>query len=648
MTKDTQKKTYYSVPFFYKITLLLLWFLTGLGVLLVLSWYAYSAPIKVLLLAFPTITLVLHQTLCNISFALESRYHYFIQLLGAILISLSFDLFKLNQIDQIQYAASLFISILVYTQINTQNLSSILNNQKPEKLRYKLLLFIILISILSIAFYFRIKGSLIRSYWMDEAITVMVAKNFSEMYKLVLDGGNAYTGYMLHTSSMGLLFKLFGASYLTSRIISVISSLALIAAIFHYAKKYLNFKVALFSTVVISFSLFDLSWATQARHYELYALLFFLFSFAFFELIDSRTFSKKKLLQVIILFILTILVNGASIFILSICCLIFIILHRRELVSLAFLKAKQLIVSKYGVFYIVGFIVCLSGIIWYELPTLKNIGTILKLENNFVYYAEFISALHPILTLLFIPGFIFLFTTSKLAHIKNLVISFLIIPFVILSTLNIYPTSPYQRYIFNLYPFFIIVISTAAAIGVHRLRKENIVLLVILSSIIGFAIFRSYETIVIFPRTEYPVSVFSSPYPQYELGFEHIKANFRSGDILVTTRAAIPSAYDMELDYLLSPKIGSKEYERVKNALLIDEAEYPKERFSKNGIFIFGKTELEKVVAEHERGWILWDNDLGDNLDPETFEYLNFYFTQIKIDGVNPGVMKIYFWDKNL
>lgn len=489
-----------------------------------------------------------------------------------------------------------------------------------------------------------------RSYWVDEAITVMVGRNVAETGLPKIDGGSLYTSYPLHTYLLGAVYKFFGVSHISSRVPSLIVFLAMIFVLFLTLRKY-STTIALTTSFLYTFSLWNLGWATQARQYIFFAFLYYLF---FYFFLKAYTKGKKynNFVPPFFLLVLITLLNGASLLLIILSIVLFILIDKpkevKTTIGSLWLQRKKYI--KYSPFVLIPLVVLFI----YELPTLKNIPHFLQIKNFFGYYISYFNKLHPILILFFVIGVISFFVSKKISSTqKKYLVSFVVFPFVFLSIFNIYPGGmPFDRYIFFLYPFFIIL----SAIGIYcfasfllAILKNNTfkkILISTLCALIILYISKNDTGIKTAPQKDfYKFAIFDAPFPDYSPVFEYLKNNSSDKDTIITTRSVIARVYIKHLDYILEPTRDSEEYNKIKSAMLINPKTDPKDDYG-TGSHIFGTQALIDIVNSTSSGYLVWDWDLGDHLDPDTYTYMEENLKKITIPGVDEKMIRLYSWGK--
>jgi hypothetical protein len=535
---------------------------------------------------------------------------------------------------------------LIYKNKFLARLELFANNDKcKKKVIFLCLSYLLILS--SLVIFYTSNSVTNRSYWVDEAITVMVGRNISETGIPKIDGGDLYTAYPLHTFLLGVTYKIFGVNHITSRVPSLVFFMLTIFLIYYYFRKK-SLTLFLIGANLYTFSLWNLGWATQARHYTFFALLYLLFFIFFSEL--YKQFTRRRLYLATISLILLSLVSGASLLLVIFSILFLLVIDQikniKEITYKLYLNRKKY--YKYSPL-VLG---VLALLIVYQYPTLIRFPEFLKVTNNFTYYYDYFVRLHPILFWFFCIGILCYFISRNVSSVdKKIALSFVFVPFLVLSFANIYPSQPYDRYVYFLYPFFIIFSS----IGVYSLSKLVFrsflksplfkIFVFILSMFITVFILNNDRGFDFKPHKEYMFSVFEAPFPNYNLAFSFIKNDVNKEDIIVTTRSVIARVYLRQLDYILEPEINSPNYFKIRPQMMIKENTRNEDPYG-TGSHIFGAMELDQIISDNKSGYLIWDWDLGDNLDKETMDYINSRLSLVYIPELNDKMIRVYSWGK--
>lgn len=525
---------------------------------------------------------------------------------------------------------------------------------KDEKLKWPqswldslLLIFIIVTSLLG--FYLRYKGILTRSYWVDEAISITVADNIAKTGKNLLDSGQVYKSYMLHTYLMGVIIKILGSSYFATRILSVISATYTVLINALFIRKYINIYVAFIFSLILSFSLFDLSISTQARHYALVALLYSTYSWVLFDTLMQKSFTSARVVIILGLFLCNILLSGAMAFILIAASGLMILIINPGLLIRGFQVGWKTFKSfnlpvKVGTMLTTLFL--FTSLIIYEWPTLTKVGIFFAIRNNLPYYIKFLDLINPVGTVLFFFGIYSLFRQRN--KTIALIISFGVLPLGILSFFNIYPTSPFERYIHFVYYLFVLVFAVAIVYSltcvynwmvVSKIKYPLIPVFIFWGLMV--ASIGKTELFSVQGRKEYPVAITTATFPPYDIAADYISLHATDGDVVVSLRAAVYEAYDIEVNFLLAPQRDSLEFQKIEKYLSLTEGSN-KSAYGKDTTYLFGKDELDHVVQNNQCVYVLWDWDLGDNLDWSTMNYLKTRMDRVVLPGVSSNMLTVY------
>ena len=120
---------------------------------------------------------------------------------------------------------------------------------------------------------------------MDEPFSIFHAQmGVSEIIQALKNGNNP----PLYEIFLHFWIKLFGISPVSVRMPSLLFALINVLFVYLIAKQFINTKVAIISTLLITFSSFHLFFAHEARVYALFALLTTISFYLFFLIVDKK------------------------------------------------------------------------------------------------------------------------------------------------------------------------------------------------------------------------------------------------------------------------------------------------------------------------------------------------------------------------
>ncbi|MBP7708287.1 glycosyltransferase family 39 protein [Candidatus Pacearchaeota archaeon] len=132
---------------------------------------------------------------------------------------------------------------------------------------------ILLIVILAFAFFLRVYALGNSSFWVDESISVNIAKNILDNGQSSLVSGFDHGAYFLHYSMA--FFMSFSQNEFFARFVSVLFGLATIILVFFIGKEYSK-SAGIISSLFFAIFYLEVFFSRQARYYQLFQLAFFL------------------------------------------------------------------------------------------------------------------------------------------------------------------------------------------------------------------------------------------------------------------------------------------------------------------------------------------------------------------------------------
>ena len=308
-----------------------------------------------------------------------------------------------------------------------------------------------------IGFYLRFNNLGNLSFWVDELITTHAAIGILEHGTPVLPSGMSYTRSILNTSLIALSFKIFGINEFSARIVSVIFGTLMIPLVYLMGAKVANKRVGLLAAVLITFSVWEIVWAREARMYAQFQFFYLLTAYLFYSGLNKN--NLKALLFSAIAFICAFLSHRLALSLLPV-AVIYILFYKREI-----LKER---------YFIFGTLISAGLALLYMIMTGKTpldyipLGAPIWGQKPFYFYA-YSSDLNILFLLVCISVFVqIMFWRSASIENKNgnlyLLLNFFI-PFIILSIF----AWKSSRYAFHIFPF--LVLSSSYAIDLFVIRK---------------------------------------------------------------------------------------------------------------------------------------------------------------------------------
>ena len=320
--------------------------------------------------------------------------------------------------------------------------------QVTDRLTPKSTLFIIF-ALTAIGFYLRFNNLGDRSFWIDEAITSYAAIGLLEHGTPVLPSGVVYNRALLNTYLIALSFKIFGISEFSARIVSVIFGTLTIPLVYLLGRE-LGKRTGLIAALIMTFSVFEILWAREARMYAQFQFFYLLTAYLFY--ISLKKDNSKLFLFSGISFIFAWFSHRLSLCFVPVAFMYIVFYKRKE-----FLKNIYFVyVGLGGLGLVLVYMILTSKTPLDYIPSLK---VPIWAQHTVLHYV-FAEVLFTLFILVFISSITSLILWKfKIHENKNhlyFMINFLI-PFIILST------SPWKavRYAFFIFPFLVILASSA-------------------------------------------------------------------------------------------------------------------------------------------------------------------------------------------
>jgi len=459
-------------------------------------------------------------------------------------------------------------------------------------------------------------------FWVDEFST-------AEEARLILTyGTNVFTQTTNYFESNNVLthfitaasFGLLGVGEWQARVPMMIIGALVSVLIFLYTKKYFDQKTALISSLLYTFSYWQITWARQARGYVLQQLLTLAVLYFYQSLLEK--FSKIKLFLLILFSVLGLLTHTTFILIIGALLLHFILFYKQQIKKLAVQPIYFiLILSALGLtLYFTG----QFNSILVNLQALVN-----DHPNNLSYYHSFLWREQTIITLLAFIGIVILCFKQK----KYNQAALLAIPIGFYLFFVSFLFAPYiSRYLLPVFPLLILLASVSIAkIGEFISKKHELLWAVVLTLfIIG-----NGDKFVLKPKP-----FFSVNHDMREIAlidYDEVYTIITSKGNLQNGQTAVIDPWPDRLKWYLGP---DKEYlysfrwiqsEGTVNGLAKETAfevnKFGEKYIPRTGnpnIKLIGElSDLETAMDKYPKGFI-WIDDA--TLPAEVIDYVKLYF----------------------
>ncbi len=449
-----------------------------------------------------------------------------------------------------------------------------------------------------------------QSYWMDEGYTVNAVMSVTEHGNTVLDSGQNYS-CLTYCYPTAFLVKIFGDCQGTYRLLAVLAGLILILAIFFITRKLFSKKIALLTSFFLTFSYWQIAWSRQARWYTLFALLFWLALYFFYQTLYS---DKKRYLNIIlttIFTILTILTHGLG--------------YLLPVIFIGWILLDQIFIKKKYNWKKISLVIVGGVIVLYVFNLISNIDVIgyllttFKLHYVLPYYLSFYLRNYWLFIIL---GLIALF--SKENPYKKEIYFLLFTLGAYFISLSFFTDIVHYRYLFQVTPIFFIL----GSIGLLTLHQDIKPLYgKIILWVVTLGLFATVAGGVFTPQTNYylesdnPNTLGNRPYyaytpqPDWSGAYGFIKMSKQTDEIIVSSLPQFNKIFLGEAGYWIKYS-----YLGFDNT-----AEYSKnnKEYYVNAEIINNLTELQ-ALATSKHGYIVFDYMVTQGrISEDILDYIN-------------------------
>ena len=457
---------------------------------------------------------------------------------------------------------------------------------------------------------------------MDEGFTVNAVLSIQEHGNTVLDSGVPYAcpTYCYPTA---FLIKLFGEQPSSYRLLSVVAGSLFILIFYGITKTLFSTRIALITTVLTTFSYWQIAWSRQARWYTLFALFFWLALFCFYQGISNERYRTCYLLGAGIFSILSILTHQLGI-------LLPVIFTGWIIID--WVLKRQTISSK-----IIVVCITLTAIAFSLAEYYFSLFSNLTLHYVLPYYIHFYLSTYTVFILLACVGF-FTFYTSYRRQFSFL----LVVVLVYLLPLSFLTNLVQYRYLFHLTP----IIFIGSALGMLALfnfctkRYQKIIVV----SILLIGLLSSTQTVLL-PRASYylesddlhqskerPFYAYT-PQPNWAAAYTYIASSRKPTEIVLSSQPQFNKIYLGEAGYFINHDLLGRDLSDT--AMMVTHEKYV------NAEIIHDISELMEITTQ-TNGYIVFDSLATDNrLDPAILDYIANNFTLVFSEKTNP-VSEIY------
>ena len=479
----------------------------------------------------------------------------------------------LNKTEIVLYSNTAFLFIVSGVMILYFNNREIIYSEENKKIKNnKNYYFLILIGMMMIGFFIRIKNISLPSFWSDEILLVESAKSALTNGIPTLPSGEPYLVSILSTAVLGIIYLFLPINEFYSRLPFVIFGTLLIPTVYILVNRVKKDRfIAMASSLGIASSLWLINYSREIRMYALHLVLVILFFIFFFKFIESK--KDKYLWFLLLISVLGILNFIQFLLILPIFFIYYIIdiKLKGEMVYKKILSDRKLIV-------IITFFFLLSIVEWKTISYfLFNPVIYSYFGTGIFYYINLYSSEFPYLWLLSILWLIYLLLFKIKESKKSLFgdIIMVIIPAVLFVIISITFSTKLERYSIFLFPFFVIN-SIVCLNYLLKFSIKNEIIYKLL--IIVFVLFlltpiqEGYE--VGNNKVSYNPILQKNKYSWRE-GVEYLNEVNKEKLIVISTDSLLTSYYGVEADFsilTLNSKINKEGNDDYSGKKFIDNA----------------------------------------------------------------------------
>ncbi|RCV64845.1 4-amino-4-deoxy-L-arabinose transferase [Methanophagales archaeon] len=495
--------------------------------------------------------------------------------------------------------------------------------------------------LIAIGFYLRFNNLGTLSFWVDEITTTYAAIGLLEQGTPVMPSGMPYTRSILNTGIIAFFFEIFGISEFSARSVSVIFGTLMIPLVYMMGAKVANKRVGLLAAVLITFSVWEIVWAREARMYAQFQFFYLLTAYLFFLGLDKN--NHKALLFSAIAFVCAWYSHVLALTFLPV-AFIYLLLCKREVLKIRYVISGILIGSGLALLYL--FImgknpfeyIPASAPIWGQKP--------------FYFYALtpdlrilFILVVIGIIISILLWGF-GIFKNEK--HSAYLYLNFFI-PFIILS-LNVWKA---PRYAFYIFPF--LVLAASYAIDLYLIRKvisEDVCREISNKIKIKEEYVRNFSFAILFimvvlllMQIAFSVTAFGISqkdhgtihdgitHSNWKKGGDFLKNRFVEGDKIITTLPHAAVYYSRQADYYIK---------QIEHKGIINDEGQLVDRHT--GAVILTTYDSFIRVVSKGRGWVIADYKIDRYYtDPRVRDYIRNNMT-FHPEG-SDDTIEVYSWN---
>jgi 4-amino-4-deoxy-L-arabinose transferase-like glycosyltransferase len=316
-----------------------------------------------------------------------------------------------------------------------------------------------------------------QSFWVDELNHVVAAQALLQGKGAVFPSGLPYHRSLFFTKLVSYSFAAFGSSEFSARFPSAIFGVLSIPLIFFVAARlFRHIGVGFVAAFLQAFTPFNIGWSRVSRMYAIFQFFFLLAAYAIYEGLEGAREKKPRVrlfaawnLDVFWLAIAALALGIATYLQVLSGVLLPGLLFYFSVMSLGMLMTKDLksaLTSKYILFIALS-LLGVAGIAFAAPDILAQAREAMQfspnwaqydyVQNPFYYFWFLISNFYFTIAAFFLIGVVI--AVAELRKSALYLLSLFIVPLALLSTLFVLKV---ERYIFHLFPFYLIIAAYGA------------------------------------------------------------------------------------------------------------------------------------------------------------------------------------------
>jgi 4-amino-4-deoxy-L-arabinose transferase-like glycosyltransferase len=531
-------------------------------------------------------------------------------------------------------------------------------------------IYLILLLLIAGGAYLRLAHLERPSFWVDEFNHVVAAQALLEGKGAVFPSGLPYDRGLLFTKIIAHAFSLFGASEFSARFFSAVFGALSIPLVFLVASRmFRHLGVGLVAAFLQAFTPFNIGWSRVSRMYAIFQFFFLIAAYAIYEGIEGTRQKSLRhrwlavwnidvvwlLIAALALAVAAYLQVLSGIILPGLLVYFFVML----LWAAAVKGWRNAVTSQYA-FFIVMSLLGVAGIAAVAPGLLAQAREAMTFSPNWARYDYVQNKFYYLwfLTSNFyftIAAFFMIGAVIAVAERRKPAIYLLCLFVVALALLSALFVVKVERYIFHLFPFYLIIAAYGAiklfdlALALNRetlqkypqqhsarLSKLNLLAVAVVGiGIIGASDWLRYSRKI---PTFYTVSNGAIGHEEWREACAYLRSQRSEGQPVVSTLPIAVHYYLGRVDYYLASRQNSRDEE------IIMKDNVPVDYYS-NARVIDTVEDLQNLMAEQPHGWLIVDEyRLGEErlVRPAVKEFIQ---RQLQCRYVTPEKsIAIYCW----